>query len=216
MNSQTAKRVLAQKEPPRLYDVVQPALQDGELRDFLVGHAFDKDETLRYNCVRVLWRAIDREPVLFYEYWDRFAPMIGSVNGFHRSAAAQFIALLSRVDADCKLDRILDRYLRLRDDPKVMVLHYFVETLDRICRARPDLQERVVTTLLKIDRTKHSQQQKDMIKADILAVFDSTFESMPAELQKKAIRLAEAALVCTSPKARKAAKAFVAAHASSS
>ncbi len=215
MNTKTAKQILTKKEPAQLFDVVEPALQDPELREYLVEHAFDKDETLRYNCVRVLWRAIDRQPALFYPYWDRFAPMIVSVNGFHRSSAAQFIALLSPVDTECKLDAILDRYLRLRDDPKVMVTHYFIGTLDRICRARPDLQKRVVTALLNIDRSRHTQQHKDLVKADILAALDGTFDTLPAELKKKAVSLAKAALDCTSPKSRKAAKAFLAAHASS-
>ncbi len=205
--------MLTQKEPAQLFHIVEPALQDPELRDFLVEHAFDKDETLRYNCVRVLGRAIDRQPALFYPYWDHFAPMIGSINGFHRSSAAQFIALLSPVDTDCRLDAILDGYLRLRDDPKVMVTHYFIETLDRICRARRDLQKRVVTALLNIDRSKHTQQHKDLVKADILAVLDTSFDALPAELQKKAVGLAKATLDCTSPKSRKAAKAFLTAHA---
>ncbi len=215
MNTKTAKQILAQKEAAQLFDVVEPALQDPELRGYLVEHAFDKDETLRYNCVRVLWRAIDREPALFYQYWDRFAPLIVSVNGFHRSSAAQFIALLSPVDTQCKLDAILDSYLRLLDDPKVMVTHYFIGTLDRICRARPDLQKRVVTALLSIDRSKHTQQHKDLVKADILAVLDGTFGALPAELKRKAVGFAKVALDCTSPKSRKAAKAFLAAHASS-
>ncbi len=215
MNTKTARQILTQKEPAQLLDVVGPALQDPELRDFLVEHAFDKDETLRYNCVRVLGRAIDRQPASFYLYWDRFAPLIVSVNGFHRSSAAQFIALLSPVDTECKLDAILDGYLRLRDDPKVMVTHYFIATLDRICRARPDLQKRVVTALLSIDRSKHTQQHKDLVKADILSVLDVTFDTLPAELQRKAVGFAKAALDCTSPKSRKAAKAFLAAHAAS-
>ena len=212
MNAAAAGRVLAQKEPPKLYSLVEYALQDAALRDLLVEHAFDKDETLRYNSIRVLWRAVDREPRLFYRYWDRFAGMITSPNGFHRSAAAQLIASLASADDDCKLDRLFDDYMRLLDDPKVMVTHYFVETLDHVCRARPDLQKRVMTALLNIDRSKHTRQHKDMLKADILAVCDALFESLPPELQRKSVELAEATLDCTSPKSRKAAKAFIAAR----
>jgi hypothetical protein len=212
MNAATAIRMLAHKEPPGLFSAVEPALQDAGLREFLAEHAFGKDETLRYNCVRVLWRAVDREPRLFYQYWDRFAAMIASPNGFHRSAAAQLIASLVAADEDCRLDRIFTRYMRLLGDPKVMVTHYFVETLDRVCRARPDLQGRVVAALLKIDRSTHTQQHKDMLKADILAVFSSIFATMPADLQQKARGMAEAALSCTSPKARKAGRLFLASH----
>ena len=212
MDVVTAKRILTQKEPPALMKVVEPALQDAELRDFLVEHAFDRDETVRYNCIRVLWNAVDQQPRLFYQYWDRFADMVSSPNGFHRSAAAQLIASLSAADEDCKLDPLFKDYMRLLDDPKVMVTHYFVETLDRVCRARPDLQKRVITALLNIDRSTHTQQHKDMIKADILEVLDGFFDTLPVDLQKKATGLAQATLASTSPKSRKAAKVFLAAH----
>lgn len=213
MKVDATKRMLLQKEPPGLYNATNPALESAELRDFLAEHAFDKNETLRYNCIRVLWRAVDRQPRLFYPYWDRFAAMIVSSNGFHRSAAAQLIASLTAADEGCKFDRLFTSYMRLLNDPKVMVTHYFVETLDHVCRARPDLQDRIITALLKVDKTTHSQQHKDMIKADILAVFDRLYASMPAAAQQKALALAGSTLACTSPKARKVAKTFLAAHA---
>lgn len=213
MDAHTAERILMQKEPPRLFDAVRPALQEAELRDFLVEHAFDKDETVRYNCVRVLSRAIDQQPALFYQYWDRFAPMVSSSNGFHRSFAAQCIAMLAPVDRDCKLDAILDAYLRLRDDPKVMVSHYFIETLDRICLARPELQQKVVTALLDINKGKHTQQHKDLLGADVLATLDRLHDRLPADLRKKALLFAKAAAASSSPKTRKAAKTYLAARA---
>ena len=127
MNAANAKQILIKKEPANLYDAVLPALKNAELRDLLVGGSFAKDETYRYNCVRVLFRAIEQNPALFYPYWDRFEKMIDSPNGFHRSAAAQAIAYLSSVDTDCRLDMIFDHYLGLLNDSKVMVTHYFIE-----------------------------------------------------------------------------------------
>lgn len=212
MKVDAAKRMLMQKEPPALYNAVKPALESADLRDFLAEHAFDKNETLRYNCIRVLWRAVDRQPRLFYQYWDRFAAMILSPNGFHRSAAAQLIASLTAADEDCKFDRLFSSYMRLLNDPKVMVTHYFVETLDHVCRARPELQARILTALTQIDRGSHTQQHKDMIKSDILAVFGRLYGSMSAASQAKALAMAESTLACSSPKARKAAKEFLAAH----
>ncbi len=213
MKLQAAKRVLTQKDPAQLFDVVEPALNDAEVRDFLVDHAFDKDESIRYNCVRVLWRAMEREPALFYTYWDHFAPMVRSINGFHRSAAAQFIALLAPVDADCRLDALITPYLRLRDDPKVMVSHYFIDTLDRICRARPDLQTKIITNLLGISKGKHTPQHKDLLGADVIGVLDRLFDGLSPDLRKKAASFARGAAESTSPKTRKAARAYLAAHA---
>ena len=129
MNTVTAKKILTKKEPTNLYDVVQPALEVADIRDLLVEGSFAKEETYRYNCVRVLYHALEQRPDLFYQYWSNFESMLDSSNGFHRSIAAQAIALLSPVDQDCRLDVIFKHYLNLLDDPKVMVTHYFISTL---------------------------------------------------------------------------------------
>jgi len=110
------------------------------------------------------------------------------------------------------LDELLNKYLRLLDDPKVMVTHYFIETLDTIYRARPDLQKRVLRTLLSIDRSKHTQQHTDLLKADILGVFDRLFDILPVEDRKRAFAFAKAALENKSAKTRRAAKSFTAIH----
>ncbi len=210
MDITTAKKILTEKEPARLYDVVELVLQNAELRDALVDTAFDKNETLRYNCVRVMFRALDQKPVLFYPYWEYFSEMLDSPNGFHRSASAQAIASLAIADTDCRLDKIFTHYLLLLDDPKVMVTSYFIQTLDRVARARPDFQPRIIKALLGIDRTNHTQAHKELLKADILAVFDRLFDLLPDKDRKAALVFAHAALQSTSGKTRKSAKLFLA------
>lgn len=212
MKTASAKQILTQKEPARLYEVVEPALKDAELRDLLVEGSFAKDETYRYNCVRVLFRAIAQNPDLFYQYWDRFEKMIDSPNGFHRSAAAQAIAYLSSVDTDCKLDMIFNHYLGLLNDSKVMVTHYFLEALGVIYQARPDFQHKIIATLFSIDKTDHPLQRKDLLKADIINIFDQLFDIMPIQEQKRAKAFAETQLECSSSKTRKAAKEFQTKH----
>ncbi len=212
MDSTATKQMLTRKEPAELYDAVKPVLHDAELRDWLVNGSFEKNETVHYNCVRVLFRAMEREPQLFYPYWDRFAAMVVSPNGFHRSAAAQAIAHLASVDAECRLDGLLRSYLRLIDDPKVMVTHYFIETLDRIYIARPEFQNKIIATLLSLDQTHHLPQRRDLLKADVLTVLDRLYEILPAKDRKKALALAHDSLEGDSSKTRKAARQFIEKH----
>ncbi len=212
MNATTANQILKKKEPANLYDVVEPVLKDPMLRDTLVDGSFAKDETYRYNCVRVLFRALAQQPGLFYPHWDRFEKMIDSPNGFHRSAAAQAIAHLSSVDEDCRLDTIFDHYLDLLDDSKVMVTHYFIETLTLIYHARPDFRNKIIKTLLSIDKTAHQPQRRDLLKADIIRVFDQLFDALPDQDQKIASVFAKKQLESQSSKTRKAAREFQKKH----
>jgi hypothetical protein len=208
MDTTTARKILTQKEPADLYETVEPVLKDAGLRDHLVQGSFAKNETYRYNCVRVLYRAIAQEPRLFYQYWDQFEKMIDSPNGFHRSIAAQAIAHLASVDTDCRLDRIFNHYLKLLDDPKVMVTHYFLDTIGFVYHARPDLQNRIITSLLTIDQTKHLPGRKDLLEADIVVVFDQLFDTLSETSKKKVSAFVEQQLESSSPKTRKAAKEF--------
>src|SRR5512146_155886 len=212
MDIATAKKILVEKESTRLYDVVEPALQSADLRAVLVDGSSDKNETLRYNCVRVMFRALDQKPALFYPYWDRFAGMIDSPNAFHRAAGAEAIAFLAAADVDCRLDKLFTHYLCLLDDSKVMVSSYFIQTLDRISRARPDLQSKVVKTLLSIDQTRHTRERRELLKADVLGVFDRLFDTLPARDRKAVLAFATEALKSISGKTRKSAKVFLARH----
>ncbi len=212
MDTQLAKTILIQKEPAKLYDLVEPALENAEIRDLLVDGCFAKDETYRYNCVRVFFRALEKQPALFYPYWERFVEGINSPNGFYRSSSTQAIAFLSAVDEERHLDSILDSYLRMLDDDKVMVARYFVQTLHLIPAARPDLREKVIACLLDVENTRHTESRKSLLKADIISAFDRLFDSSSAQEQKQTLAFAEKELDSESPSTRKAAKAFLKKH----
>lgn len=208
MDAATARKILVQHEPADLYETVQPILKDGKLRAELVEGSFAKNETFRYNCVRVLFRAMNLRPNSFYPYWDRFAEGIDSPNGFHRSVGAQAIAYLASVDKDTRLDSIFDHYLKLIDDSKVMVSHYFLDTLPLIYRARPNFQPKIVTCLLSLDKTKHPPSRKEMLKADIISNLDQIFNTLSSKDKKKVISFIKDQLQSGSPKTRKTAKEF--------
>ena len=212
MDTQLVKSILTQKEPPDLYNLVQPALESADLRDLLVEGCLAKDETYRYNCVRIFFRALEEQPALFYPYWDRFAEGIHSPNGFFRSSSTQAIAFLIAVDEEHRLDAILDDYLRMIDDDKIMVARYFVQTIYLVPAARPDLREKVVVCLLDVENTRHTESRKSLLKADIINTFDQLFESMSAQEQKETLTFVEKAQDSESPSTRKAARAFLKRH----
>lgn len=185
------------------------ALEREEIRDLLVEGFFAQDETYRYNCVRVVFRALEKEPGLFYPYWERFAGMLDHPNGFFRSAAAQVVAYLAAADKERRLDAILDAYLNILDDEKIMVARYFAQTIHLVAKARPDLREKIVARLLDVDATHHAEDRKDLLKADVIGALDQIYDTLSPREQEKALALAQAQLECSSPTTRKIAKAFL-------
>jgi len=209
MDTELAKSILHQKEPSELYDLTQPALENVELRDLLVEGCFAKDETYRYNCVRVFFRALEQQPALFYPYWDRFAGMIASPNGFFRSSAVQTIAFLTAVDDGQSLDAIFEDYLRMLNDEKIIVARYFVQSIHLIPKARPDLKEKIIACLLDVENTRHATSRKSLLKADIIGAFDQLFEVASTQEQKNILVFVGKEQTSESPSTRKAAKAFL-------
>jgi hypothetical protein len=209
MDIQDTKNILTQKEPIELYNLVQPSLENAELRDLFVEGCFAKDETYRYNCVRVFFRALEGQPALFYPYWERFARMIDSPNGFFRSTAAQAIAYLTAVDEKQKLDTILETYLGMLDDKKIMVARYFAQSIYLVVKARPDLREKIIAHLLDVESARHTESRKSLLKADIINAFDRLFKTLPKQEQKETLVFAENELESESPSTRKAAKEFL-------
>jgi len=185
MNIQSAKTILTHKEPAELYDLVQPALESAEVRDLLVEGYFAKDETYRYNCVQVFFRALEKQPALFYSYWNNFAGMIDSPNGFYRSTAAQAIAFLTAVDTERLLDPILDTFLGMLDDEKVMVARYFVQTIHLIPAARAELRKKVIVCLLGIEIRDTPKTARVCSKPILSAPLSTFLRARPCRNKRK-------------------------------
>jgi hypothetical protein len=135
--------------------------------------------------------------------------MIDNPNGFYRSTAAQAIAYFAAVDENRRLDSILDGYLKILDDEKVMVARYFVQAIHLIPAARPDLRAKVIACLLNVENTRHTQSRKSLLKADIISAFDRIFEASSAQEQKEMLAFAAKERDNESPTTRKAAKTFL-------
>lgn len=73
--------------------------------------------------------------------------------------------------------------------------------------------QQITKGLLAIEGTQHKQGRKDLIKADIIQAFDQIYEQV--ENKAEVFGFVEDQLNCSSPKTRKAAKAFIEKHGGS-
>jgi hypothetical protein len=199
--------VLADKEYPSLEKVMQLALSDERALREILGGIVSKDDAYRYNCFKVLLQISENQPLVLYPEWNYFVELMGSSNSYHRSIALQIIANLTRVDDENRFDGIFDQYFDLLDDEKVVTARYLAQSAGRIVRAKPHLQARITERLLGIDGTHHAQVRKDLIKADIIQSFEEFFED--SRDKEEILTFVENQLGCSSPKTRKAAKAFL-------
>ena len=200
-------KMLGDKEHPCLEEAMQLALSDERALREILGGVVSKDDTYRYNCFKVLVQISEDHPMILYPEWDYFVGLLGSGNSYHRSIGLQIIASLTKVDDETRFDGIFDQYFGLLDDEKVITARYLAQSAGRIVRAKPHLQARITEKLLGIDGTHHAQGRKDLIKADIIQSFEEFFEDSCDK--GEILAFVEKQLGCSSPKTKKAAKAFL-------
>jgi hypothetical protein len=200
--------MLADKEHPSLEEAMQLAISDERVLKEILAGVMSKDEAFRYNCFKVLRQISEDHPLILYPEWDYFIALLDSSNAYHRSIAVQILANLTSVDAQRRFETIFDRYFDLLDDEKIIVTRYLVQNAGTIARAKPSLQAKIVEILLGIDETHH--KHKDLIKADAIQSFEAFFEDYPSK--ERLLEFVEQQLECSSPKTRKAAKAFLNKH----
>ena len=167
-------------------------------------------ETYRYNCNRVIVKVAETAPQDVYPYWDYLGELLDSSNTYHRCSAINVLPHLIPADGGSKFDRIFDKLFSRLDDESVIPPCYVARNCPTIVSHRPELVQRIVGELLAIDTTHHKPGRKDLIKADIILALDQMYDRV--ENQPEVLRFVEAQLNCSSPKTRKAAKAFLERH----
>lgn len=200
-------QILATQKDPALADLVQAATSDDDLLRELLRGVVSKNEVYRYNCFKTLLQISDEQPAVLYPEWDTFVELLSSDNSYHRSIAVNIIAGLTAADSEDRFASLFDRYFDILDDDKIVTARYTARSAGKIAQARPELQTRIAERLLAIDETHHPQGRRDLLKADAIESLAAFFEASADK--ERILAFVEEQLACSSPKTRKAARAFL-------
>ncbi|WDV46648.1 hypothetical protein PV797_02880 [Clostridiaceae bacterium M8S5] len=160
------------------------------------------DIMVYYHCYYIVQKASSHRPDLFYKYWDQIVLLLSHKNSYHRDFGLSIIANLVVVDSEKKFDNIIYEYLDILKDEKFMTSQCLVRNLANVLEYRDDLKEIIIPVLLNIDNiTPYTRKQVDLLKSDILDIFDKTYTK--EELTSTIIEFIEQAKVSVSPKTRK-------------
>ena len=80
-----------------------------------------------------------------------------------------------------------------------------------LARARPDLEPRITRRLLALDKSHHEPGRRDLVKSYALEAFDTYFDR--STRRASILSFARAMSTSKSPRAARAARAFLKAHA---
>jgi len=187
--------------------VAERALADKDLLSELLDGLKLKNETIRYNCSKVLNLISEQHGEVLYPEWQYFVDFLGSQNTYWKLSASLIIANLTSVDVEHRFEKIFDKYYQLLDDKSMIAAIYAARSSGKIVRAKPALETEITNRLLNIDETHHEPGRKDLIKAGIIEAFSEYYET--AEDKAKIIEFVREQLENDSPKTRRTAKEFL-------
>lgn len=161
-----------------------------------------------YHCYYVVSDASNKEPALYYEYWDKFAKLLDHDNSYHRDIGLTMIANLVQVDYENRLSLIWSKYTEHLCDEKFMTGKCCLHNLKIILKTRSDLIDEVTTILLSIDKIcPYTEKQKALLVCSILDIFDDVY--LKSGKKEEIMCFIERASKSISPKTKKRAKQLI-------
>ncbi len=107
--------------------------------------------TARFGAGKALSVTAARDPGRVYPHFDTIAALLYSSSKVVRWNTLQILGSLAPVDADAKLDRILDAYLAFIGGGNLISAAIAIKGAGQIASARPDLLDRVVPAILGVE-----------------------------------------------------------------
>lgn len=188
---------------------VHMVVEDARTRDEII-HLMvtNPDIMVYYHCYYVVSKASLERPDLFYSYWPEIAALLDHKNSYNRDIAMTIIANLTRVDLEDRFDQIFTEYFAHIHDVRFMTGLCCVRNSLTILKNKPELRGQIIALLLDVDALcTYPDKQKELLKADILEVFDGIYHELND--RKDMDKFIKGCITSISPKTKSRAKELV-------
>ena len=196
-----------EKKNVSVESIVKRVIKDNNLIDDLLEFTSSEKATIKYKSLKVLTLLSEQNSKLLYSKWDFFVNLLDNENTFLRTIGATIIANLTIVDKDQKFENIFDKYYNLLEDKSMINAANIAQRSGIIAKAKPHLQDEITNKLLKIDKTHHSSECKNIIKGKAILSFEEYFEEY--KNKEKIIQFAQKELKNTRSATRKKAEKLI-------
>ena len=129
---------------------------------------YSRDNSKAYQALKVL-EEMSKENNDIYLYMSRFIEMINHTNSYVRNRGLLLIAYNAKWDIDCKIDEIIDEYMKHITDIKPITARQCIKALVIIAKYKSDLKSDIITALKKADISLYSDSMQSLVYEDIQA-----------------------------------------------
>lgn len=126
----------------------------------------DKDNRAAYKALQELQKESEKSNGV-YPYMDELSDMLDSDNSYIRTRGLVLLACNARWDVDCKIDEVIDRYLRHITDVKPITARQCVKCLPMIAGCKPELKDDILSALCGADVSFYGDSMGPLVYKDI-------------------------------------------------
>jgi len=188
---------------------VNMVISDEKLRDFIVENMINHPKIMvYYHCFYLVSDASLKQPKLFYNYWDEIYNLLEHENSYHRDFGLIILANLASVDNENKFEGIINEYLELLHDEKIMTAETCVKNCFIVASVKTELCDMIVNRLLELEgKNYYPEKQMALMMSFVIEGFELIIEIYSEKT--KLIKFANRHLTSISPKTRNFASQFV-------
>lgn len=127
---------------------------------------FDKNNRIAYGALQELQKESE-ETDRVYPYMDRFGDMLDSDNSYIRTRGITLLAYNAKWDKDCKMDEVIDKYLKHITDAKPITARQCIKLLPMVAKYKPDLKEEIVAALYRANLSVYGDSMQPLLHKDV-------------------------------------------------
>lgn len=103
----------------------------------------------------------------WYEYFDKFASLLGHPKSLVRNRALYILAANAKWDEENRFDSIISDFLKHITDEKPITSRQCIKALAQVGLAKPQYIERILSSFQKADLSKYKDSMRPLIEKDI-------------------------------------------------
>jgi len=110
-----------------------------------------RNPKIKYGCARDLLAIAKGSPSELYPHIDHFVELLDSENSILRWTAIDVIGLLSKVDEEGKVDKLMGKLSGLLNTGNMITANHAIAALTDIAVSKPEFQNKITAELLKVE-----------------------------------------------------------------
>ena len=210
----TEQKIIEQiKSKKDIDEIVNQVIKNPKLIEALVSTINSEKGSIKFGCEKIVRLVSEKKPELVYPHFDFLVKLLDSENNFLKCGSIITISNLSSVDSKNQFEKIFNKYYAPVTGPMMITAANIVGNSWKIAQAKPNLIDRIVDEILKIEKAKYehkgelSPECNNVVCGHAIDSFEKFFEK--AKNQKKIMAFVKKQLNNTRPSVKKQAEKFI-------